>query len=382
MIKNNYTYEYVKEYFLKYGYILKSDKYINNTTKLSFTDVDGFMYYCNFRDFLICNHSKKFSKLNPYTIQNIKLWLQSHNKNFELVSNIYDRANNNLKWKCLNSCCKEIFKSSWNPILRGCGCPFCAGKQVGLSNCLAIKNPELSLEWHPTLNGDLTPYKVTVNSGKDIWWQCSKNCKHVWKQKINIRANGHSCPYCSGRYPSEDNNLLFYNPKLCEEWDYKKNKKLPSEYTPNSGQYAWWVCKKCRHEWKTMISARSSGTGCPECNESKGEKKIKEFFDLKNICYIPQKEFNGLTGVGGCLLSYDFYLPQYNLLLEYQGEYHHKKQSHVSIKKFKTQQEHDKRKKEFSKNNNINFLEIWYWDFDIIEDILNNYLKENIIYGN
>jgi hypothetical protein len=43
----------------------------------------------------------------------------------------------------------------------------------------------------------------------------------------------------------------------------------------------------------------------------------------------------------------------------------------------KRQQEHDKRKKEYAQQNNINLLEIWYWDFDNIEQILNNELKLN-----
>ena len=44
---------------------------------------------------------------------------------------------------------------------------------------------------------------------------------------------------------------------------------------------------------------------------------------------------------------------------------------------FEYQQEHDRRKKEYAQKNNIKFLEIWYWDIDKIEEILN---KEFIIY--
>ena len=75
-------------------------------------------------------------------------------------------------------------------------------------------------------------------------------------------------------------------------------------------------------------------------------------------------------------LSYDFYLPKYNLLIEYQGEFHDGsagKYSRINIKK---QQEHDRRKKQYAKDNNIKLLEIWYWDYDNIEKIL-----EKIING-
>lgn len=73
---------------------------------------------------------------------------------------------------------------------------------------------------------------------------------------------------------------------------------------------------------------------------------------------------------------YDFYLLKHNLLIEYQGEQHEKYKPglHKSINDFEKQQEHDKRKREYAKQNNIKLLEIWYWDFDNIEKILDNYL--------
>ena len=134
----------------------------------------------------------------------------------------------------------------WENIKQNKGCSYCAGKKVGLSNCLATKNPELAKQWHPTKNGDLTPYDVTCGSGKNVWWQCSKNPKHEWNTDIDSRVyNNNGCPYCCGQLPSDDYNLLFYYPELCDEWDYIKNKKNPEEYTPKSGQKVWWKCKKC-----------------------------------------------------------------------------------------------------------------------------------------
>lgn len=38
--------------------------------------------------------------------------------------------------------------------------------------------------------------------------------------------------------------------------------------------------------------------------------------------------------------------------------------------KFKIQQEHDRRKRDYAKEHNIELLEIWYWDFNNIEQIL------------
>jgi len=45
-------------------------------------------------------------------------------------------------------------------------------------NTLYVSNPMLAREWHPTLNGNLTPKDVMPNSGKKIWWRCKKG--HEW----------------------------------------------------------------------------------------------------------------------------------------------------------------------------------------------------------
>ncbi|MBC6695353.1 hypothetical protein H9L25_00980 [Terrisporobacter mayombei] len=113
------------------------------------------------------------------------------------------------------------------------------------------------------------------------------------------------------------------------------------------------------------------GQRCKICNSSKGERKIRDWLEINDMKFIPQKEFEGLVGLRGGNLSYDFYLPKYNLLIEYQGEFHDGTVSKQTKDEFLRQQEHDKRKVEYAYNHNIKLLEIWYWDFDNIEEILN-----------
>ena len=395
-----YTLDEIKEYIKGLNYELISKDYKNNNQKLILKDKDGYYYYISFDCLKRGSIPNKFHKANPYTIQNIKLWCKLNNKPFELVSNIYiDSDKNNLKWKCLKDGCNEIFEMSWTNIHTGQGCSVCRGIQIGLSNCLAIKNPKLANEWHPILNGDLTPYNVTCGNSKlDIWWQCEKG--HEWTAKINSRNDGNGCPYCTGQLPSKDYNLLVINPKLCEEWDYEKNDKRPEEYTPGSGEYAWWICKECGHKWYAQIASRNKSNGCPECCKSKGEKKIDEILINNNLVklsqeeldqlidenkynknyFIPQKEFDNLIGLGGGLLSYDFYIPKYTFLCEFQGIQHEKyiPGFHKSYDDFLKQLEHDKRKREYAQIHNINLLEIWYYDFDRIEEILSKKLNFNI----
>lgn len=382
-------YEEVKDYIESLGYELISKEYLSNNKKLIIVDKDGYYYYCCLANLKLGKSPSKFGNNNPYTIQNIKLWCKLNNKPFELVEGqIYERDSKTFKWKCLKLECGEIFNAIWANIQNNRGCGICDGRQVSISNCLATKNPQLASEWHPTKNGDLTPYDITLNSRKEVWWQCSKNPKHEWHVAIYAR-NNNGCPYCSGFYASEDYNLLVCNPELCEEWNYDKNDKFPSEYTPNSNKFAWWICKECEHEWNAQINNRNGGSrGCPECNKSRGEKRCKEFFISNNFIeigqdfydelinkndynyYIPQKTFTGLVGLGNGLLSYDFYLPKYNLLIEYQGEFHDGTAKQQTKEGFEYQKEHDKRKKEYALKNGIQLLEIWYWEFDNIEEVL------------
>ena len=129
---------------------------------------------------------------------------------------------------------------------------------------LAIKNPKLSQQWHPTKNGALTPSDVKAGSGKKVWWVCEKG--HEWEATILNRTNGRDCPYCSGRYAYDDNSLRTLNPELAKQWHPTKNGDLtPDRVTVSAGKKVWWICDK-GHEWEATINSRTSGRGCPFCS--------------------------------------------------------------------------------------------------------------------
>ena len=86
----------------------------------------------------------------------------------------------------------------------GSGCPYCCGKRVlpGF-NDLAALCPDIAAEWHPTLNGSLTPQQVTKGSRRQVWWQCREG--HVWKAYVfsRTRAKRAGCPVCTGKIRQE-----------------------------------------------------------------------------------------------------------------------------------------------------------------------------------
>ena len=85
-----------------------------------------------------------------------------------------------------------------------------------------------------------------------------------------------------------------------------------------------------------------------------------------------------MVGVNNGKLSYDFYLPQCNVLVECQGIQHYEPIEYFGgEEQFAIQQEHDKRKREYAEKNGYKLLEIWYYDYDKIEEILNRELELN-----
>lgn len=132
--------------------------------------------------------------------------------------------------------------------------------------------PELVKEFHPTLNGNLKPEDITYGSKKKIWWICSKNPDHYWYTIVHYRTKGSRCPYCSNRKVTKENCIQTTHPKLCLEWNWKKNGNLsPKNFVKSSTKKVMWQCLvNPDHEWEASISNRIyCSTGCPYCSGHK-----------------------------------------------------------------------------------------------------------------
>ena len=174
-------------------------------------------------------------------------------------------------WKCDKGDDHEWYSSILNKS-RGDGCSICAGQKIVKSNSLAILNPKLAKQWHPTKNGDLTPFDIGTGSNKKIWWKCNKGADHEWIATPKNRKNGDSCTVCSGKKVTLSNCFATTHPKMAKQWHPTKNGNL----TPFSFRYAshtkiWWKCDKGDdHEWESTINSRTNrALGCPICNNKK-----------------------------------------------------------------------------------------------------------------
>lgn len=105
-------------------------------------------------------------------------------KNGDLTpSDVSSLSNKQVWWKCDKGVDHEWF-SRVSTRSGGSGCSICTNKVIVLSNCLATTNPELAKEWHPSRNGDLTPFFFSQGSEKKVWWKCDKGVDHEWKSSI------------------------------------------------------------------------------------------------------------------------------------------------------------------------------------------------------
>lgn len=154
----------------------------------------------------------------------------------------------------------------------GNGCPYCSGQKVCLDNCLATKFPEVAKEWHPTKNGDATPYDVTPKSIKKYWWVCPKNKSHDYIAAVaNRTSGGNGCSYCASKKICNDNCLATKFPEVAKEWHPTKNGYItPHDVTPGSNKKYWWLCPK-NHTYQTACceKTRNKPSGCPYCTNHK-----------------------------------------------------------------------------------------------------------------
>jgi hypothetical protein len=221
------------------------------------------------------------------------------------------------------------------------------------------------------------PFRDLVNSRKktDGNDRCGK-CGEIYRafsKKDNVK------------YEKSLEHHAIHNDKKFLIVEYSsKNKRSVDKVSKGDNEKYIWECSKCKREYNMSINNRINNHGCG-CGFSRGEDRIYEWLSKNNIDNVKYKSYFTLEGLSGGSLNYDFYIPSCNLLIEYQGEQHVRPVDFdgIGIQKatvqFKKQQEHDRRKKEYAIKNNISLLEIWFWDYENIEKILENILNVSVI---
>lgn len=253
-------------------------------------------------------------------------------------------------------------------LLRGSGCPKCAG--------LAKPTQEEFIDKLHEVNPNIQVLGTYKNNRTKIKCKCKiDGCE--WEAKPADLLHGHGCPQCMkithDKFIQRFNKL---NPRA-------NDIEILEDY---NGSHTKIKCK-CKidgYEWEVTPTNLLRGTGCPKCNTSKGEKRIAQYLDNIGINYIYDKQyFNDLVGTGGRLLRPDFIISSMKIWIEYDGEQHFRPVDFTSAMSeqqiqanFKIVQQNDQIKNQYAKDNNWILVRIPYTEYDNIEQILDSYLEE------
>jgi len=133
------------------------------------------------------------------------------------------------------------------------------------------------------------------------------------------------------------------------------------------------ICPK-HGEFEQNPVNHSKGCGCPKCNSSKGEDRIRRFLKKHKIDFLEQYKFEDCKNIYE--LPFDFYITDLKILIEFDGIQHTKPiEIFGGENAFKKTKNNDNIKTEYCKDNNIKLVRIPHWDFDNIEEILRKELN-------
>lgn len=124
---------------------------------------------------------------------------------------------------------------------------------------------------------------------------------------------------------------------------------------------------QCGHTFKVSVAhILKNKYYCSFCNMSRGEEIVKDYFFNNNIKFIRQYKIDIYKT---CYI--DFYLPDYNIFVEFNGIQHYSPVEHFGgEEKFQEQQKRDSPVREYCKKNKIRLIEIPYWKMNEISGIL------------
>lgn len=221
------------------------------------------------------------------------------------------------KTKYINSRCKVIitcpvhgdFIQNSAAHLRGQDCKKCFSDRIRAKNIEEKFNKIHDYKYDYSL-------MVYKNNKTEIIINCKK-CGNIFKMRPDIHLKC-GCPRCATELKADKFKEKKFIEKAkiihCDNFDYTR-----VEYKNNRTPVLIF-CKKCKSFFKQKPYSHLKGNGCNNCKESHGEKYIKNILEYKKIKYIQQKKFKNCKYLRE--LPFDFYLPELNVCIEYDGKQH------------------------------------------------------------
>lgn len=219
-----------------------------------------------------------------------------------------------------------------------------------------------------------------INAVTPMEFFCSKG--HVWKTKLgNITHNHQGCPYCCGRYFIQgESDLYTVYPEVARLLLGPDEGKFLSKC---SGQKKKFKCPFCGLVSEHIVSnVVKRGFSCPACSDgiSYPNKFAASMFRQLDVKFIHEFIFEGAS------YKYDFYLPEFNVIVEMHGRQHYEQWS-KSSRTLEEEQLNDKNKMDFAINKNIKHYvvvdsrnsDICYISKNILKSYLNDILDLSMV---
>ena len=277
--------------------------------------------------------------------------------------------------------CGHSFRSMLNNISKGVWCPYCANPSKKLCNnedckmCLNktfISHPKAQY-W--SNKNKLKPNQVIKNTYKKYWFDCNV-CQHSFEIVLSkVNSMNRWCCYCAHRKLCNNKdcklcfNKSFASQSKAQYWS-NKNKLKPNQVFKVSGKKYWFNCSN-NHFFSIGLNQIRRGDWCNLCNMSSGESKIKNILNKMDINFKYQPKFKKCFYKK--LLPFDFYIPKYNLIIEYDGIQHFqliKYSNELDERDYRKIVVKDLRKNSFSISNGYSLLRISHLELNFIENIL------------
>lgn len=374
-----YTYDEIKNEFEERGYVLITDHKLKSNEKYEYICkkhlekgsqfIDWGHFHCNKRGCYYCGREKTISArkkdLSEYNGKEL-----AESKGFEYV----DISRHDGK----------VFVSFICPHHREYGVqemPFFNMQRVvaGCQHCIGRNDEEdIVLEEMRKVNPNiilLEPYKGRTKRTKAL---CLLHNTVTYTTPSNV-INGKGCYYCGLEKLSEFHKI---SKEIFIERLQKThpNISLVGDYDCITAPTTVY-CNDCKRTWTDKANYILT-VGCIQCGCNTTEFKVGKILENNNFCYISQFSFEDCKDKRP--LPFDFYLPDYNILIEYDGEGHYHPVNFGGISDDRALQQliyvqmHDKIKTEYCKNNNIPLIRIPYWEKKNLEEYILNQLKQYV----
>lgn len=361
-------------------------KYININTKIQFKCLIHDFEFDAFPQNVLRGHgcrkcgnekqSKKQTKSHDKFIKDI----MKINPNIEVIGQ-YVNMDTKVQVQCLID--GYIWNADPRKLYRGVQCAVCSNRKVieGI-NDINTTRPDL-VQYFKNKN-EATHY--TSGSEKIIDVICPE-CGYEDTIKIeNLSRFGFSCNGCyEKKYGRKRVPYGYWNKNTMQQYLNENRsgyKLLDIKTQSDDGSSILKVFVKCPNEkhppywayWQNITSGYMCFLCYIESSMSKGERAAEQVFKKYNYTYETQKRFDDCRDK--YTLPFDFYLPDYNLIIEIMGEQHEHPIDYFGGKEaFKKCIIHDKIKRHYLKSHNIDILDIWYYEFDKMEELITNKIK-------